>query len=222
MSRPLDSYADTIRCLELDAERRADEATARSAFAQKWGFDGWADIDSFCRRAGVLTDDNTVVFRRQLSVNREHAWPFISQLEKLAKWHIPTEWDFQEGGRFEFKNAWGGHIEVLQPGWLIKFRADEGGFTSFEFAVSEYGTEFVLTDYMGPEVVVPQEVMHEPDSVQRQQPGGPGTHWHGVLAGWHCGTDAFQALVAGSAVDLPYDRFSALYQVLLHARYNKR
>ena len=216
MNQPLDSYANTLSCLENLAGNEADQLS----FAQSYGFDDWQNVDTFCRRAGVLVDDNTVVFRRQLSVSREDAWPFISQPQYLAKWHIPTEWDFREGGRFEFKNAWQGYIEVLRPGWLIKFKADAGGFTSFEFAVSEYMTEFVLTDYMGPEVVVPEHVLSESDSIAGQQPGGPGTHWHGVLAGWHCGIDALQALLAGSAVELPYDRHTAIYDVLLHARYD--
>ena len=215
MNRPLDSTRSTLECLRTAArERDGHEELVRNI-----GFDDWQELEEFARHAGVLIDDNTVVFRRQLSVSRADAWHFISQPAELAKWHIPTEWDFREGGRFEFKNAWSGIIETLRPGWMIKFRADEGGSTTFEFAVSEYATEFVLTDFMGPDVVVPEHVLGEGETAESQQPGGPGSHWHGVLSGWHCGVDAFEALVGGSAAEMHYDKYDSVYELLLNARY---
>jgi hypothetical protein len=47
------------------------------------------------------------------------------------------------------------------------------------------------------------------------QPGGPGTHWSGVAAGYHGFVDSLEGHITGTKTDSNYDDMCRTYQTVL-------
>lgn len=221
---PLTHYVHTLEWFEQKAQRRLREkakrgpstlAEAREVVAQSYGVGNWLELDSFCRGAVVLIEPNTLQLKRKLEISIQNAWKYLVEPEFLAEWHIPTELELEKGGKFEFKNAWKGTIGELKIGHCIRFDAEAGGFTTFSLKPENDTTVCVITDVMAPQLIVDPNLIEEGKSVAESQPGGPGTHWHGVTSGWHHGANTLANLVNENPVDLSYEVLDRLYAELL-------
>ena len=220
---PLTRYDHTLYWFEQKAQAELRRAAregpstlsgARERIAKEFEFDNWRSLDQFCVRAIKFLDRNTIQLRRYLKIEHEEVWDYIADTKQLAKWHIPTTWDLRVGGRFEFRNAWSGYISELEAGNYIQFTADQGGYTRFSVEPYKEETLFTLTDYMGPEVTIANELIRA-GTPEENQPGGIGTHWHGVMSGWHAGADTLSALVVGESASINYDHLDSIYALLL-------
>ena len=221
---PLTHYVHTLEWFEQKAQHQLREqakhgpsslADAREIVAQSYDLTDWVELDGFCRGAVVLKELNVLQLKRRLEISMQDAWNYLVEPELLAEWHIATELDLMQGGTFEFKNAWKGEIGKLEIGRLIRFDAEAGGFTTFSLETENDATICSITDVMAPSLIVEPDLITDGKSVEENQPGGPGTHWHGVTSGWHFGANLLANLINESSVELSYEVLDALYADLL-------
>ncbi len=154
--------------------------------------------------APTFPDRHTVLFERTFEAPVERVWHMLSEPEEMARWFMPTTLEPRVGGRFSCEGGWDGTISTWEPGRCFQFDADEGGITRFAIEPDGTGTRFTLTDRLPPDISLTTEGATWQDMpVGARQPGGPGTHWPGVLAGWHGFVDALACHLEGR--DCPFD-----------------
>lgn len=159
-------------------------------------------------------DKNKVRFTCRYPVSKERLWKAISDTKELNLWFMKTEWDFQVGGKFNFEEGWDGWIEELSEFEHIQLNSAKDAFTRFDIKPVETATELHLTDQIPKDLTAPSE-----DSIYNIQPGGKGTHWVGLLAGWHDFLLALDNHLAHKEIqDFFYD-FSLKYKNLLEQKY---
>ncbi len=135
-------------------------------------------------------------------------WDLIGTPEGLARWFIPTvRFTPEQGAAFYFMEGWEGVISLYHPGRCISFFPEAGGETTFACdPVDDARCVFRLTDRQAPGFVPPADIPMDPDmsrEVGLYQPGGPGTPWVGILAGWHCFAHDLVAAAVGADVRRP-------------------
>lgn len=94
-----------------------------------------------------------------------------------------TELELQEDGRYSFEGGWDGWISDIDAPHHIQFNSPNGGSTRFEIERDGAGSRLALIDRLPSDFLCP--LTDESDELVIHQPGGPGTHWTGVAAGWH-------------------------------------
>ncbi|MYD44431.1 MAG: hypothetical protein F4W90_11150 [Gammaproteobacteria bacterium] len=218
--KALTSAQASIACLAKVAvsrfEGNDEEGLAR--FAKSFKFESWVELEEFIHNAANLRDARTAQYTRLLDADIETAWEFLADSAKLETWMFPAEFEAKPGANFNFyPEGWHGKIGVFERGREIRFDAVAGGWTWFSLKpIDDRQTEFMLRDYMAPDYVVADEIRRHPDDLERDQPGGIGTHWQGVLAGWHTGTDTLQDLFRETKRNWSYDALCNLYDILIH------
>ena len=85
----------------------------------------------------------------------------------------------------------------------------------------ENGTELHLTDQIPLDLDAPSG-----DNIHNLQPGGQGTHWVGLLAGWEDFLLALENHLANKGIEDHFDHLCLKYESLLKKKYgyaaNKR
>lgn len=224
MVKPLASDASTLQFLESLAVRKyraatSDTSHAKESLAREYGFDDWGELTQHARNCCVLLDRSTMEFTRTLQTALPTAWKFITEAEELSAWMFETKLELRVGGRFEFP-TWGGSIGKLEASSCIRFVADEGGYSEFQIEpLGQHQTLARIIDYLPAHLEVPQHVKNESDKRISAQPGGPGTHWAGVLAGWHNGSDSLEAHARNEQPRTKYGPLALMYSDLLDARH---
>ena len=229
--KPLTHYLQTLEWFEQKAQKRMLVAAtsrsvslnqAREEIAIHYQLSDWQSLVRFCRGAGVFKDRNTIQYRRKVDASVSDAWRCLIDPEHLGKWHIPTEMELRVGGKFEFKDAWKGTIRRLEDGHLIEFAAEKGGYTVFS-AYSEFDSTFILIeDFMAPNLLVDADLITDGKSKNENQPGGAGTHWHGVTSGWHYAANSLANLLQEKQHLLNYEVLDQLYAELLAAYHGSK
>ena len=166
---------------------------------------------------GRLLDRRTLTWERDLTVDADTLWQAIATRDGLAHWFMPTDTEIEEGGRFSFTGGWDGTVTRVEPGRLVEFTPDaaEGASLRFELEETDAGFRFRLTDTMAPDADASALFGDDTAAVQKHQPGGPGTHWSGVAAGYHGFVDALVAHLAGTEATFDYDAMARTYVDLL-------
>lgn len=174
--------------------------------------------------AARLVDKNTVTFERVLPASPEALWDLIATKNGMARWFMPTTDEVMAGERFDFQGGWGGTVaEYVRPRHVV-FTPDgaEDAFLRFDIEADGDGCVFRLTDRMGSAVDAAKLFPDAPD-YDKFQPGGPGTHWSGVLAGYHGFVDALEQQVTGTtAKPFDYDAACRAYMRILSAWHGER
>ena len=154
---------------------------------------------------GRFLNDNKMVWKRRFPVEPEHLWDAIATKEGLSYWFMPASYEIEEGGGFSFGGSWEGTIWEARPFHQIQFVVDghSGEYLRFEIEANEGGSSFSLIDRMGEA----NETKSWPDAPNHRtyQPGGPGTHWSGVAAGYHGSKDSLEDYITGGKVSSDYD-----------------
>ncbi len=226
MARPLLSETVTLQFLTDHAANRGigtsgDPSSGQESLAREYGFEDWNELMQYARNCCVLLNASTLAFTRNLRVDLPTAWKFISVAEELSTWMFDTKLELRVGGRFEFP-TWGGVIEKLENFSCIRFRADEGGYSEFQIeSAGQQQTLARIIDYLPDHLEVPGHVKTELDEIGSQQPGGPGTHWAGVLAGWHSGSDSLEAYARDEQPKARYGPLVRMYSDLVVAFHEK-
>ena len=168
--------------------------------------------------AGRLVAPHAMVWIRRLDAPIEDVWNLISSLEGLKKWWIvpPTSLDLRPGGLF--RHHWENILFDIREGEFIDYRepdsnyADTGGMR-LELKKDGEKTVFSFLDTwaVGINSVGEGEVA--------AQPGGPGTPWPGVAAGWHDMIDSLESVVTGDSARHGMAQLSAFYVGYLNDLY---
>jgi uncharacterized protein YndB with AHSA1/START domain len=171
---------------------------------------------------GVFHSDNTIVWRRQLAVEPERLWSAIATKQGLALWFMPSVFEIEEGGRFAFEGGWEGSISESSPFRHIQFDVDGGGggHLRFEIEPNDGGCLFSLIDRMG-EGADSKDIFGPDAAAYRvNQPGGPGTHWSGVAAGYHGFVDSLEGYITGIEIESDYEEMCRNYQHVLDEHFD--
>lgn len=168
-----------------------------------------------------LSDRQTIVCERVIPVGRDRFWQAIATREGLAEWFMPTNAEIVKGGRFSFQEGWEGVITQVTDREAIQFEPDDAGgaFLRFEIAAVDEGCNFRLIDRMGAGKLAKNLMPQAPEYVV-YQPGGPGTHWAGVVAGYHCFVNELQSHLTGTQAGSDYDDLCRHYQALMDQWHN--
>ena len=170
-----------------------------------------------------FVDRGTITLSRRIDVGVDRLWAAITKEEELDQWFMPTTIDLRVGGKFSFKGGWDGSIGRLEPRKNIQFDSEHGGFTRFEVEEDGQAGIFALTDSLPSDFAVPVAVQERDGPLLSSQPGGPGTHWVGVIAGWHAFVDQLERHLGGSTFEathlLGYNRLCSIYEILLAERF---
>lgn len=145
---------------------------------------------------------NKVLFERHVPRSSKQVWPFIGTAEGVGSWFIEgCRFQPTLGARFYFMEGWEGQISIYDEGRTISFFPEAGGETTFEtIPVDDGSCLFRLIDRQAPGFVPPDDIPMDdvvPRDVGLYQPGGLGTPWVGILAGWHGFADRFVAAAMG-------------------------
>lgn len=218
--RALESTGSSIAFIKQKARQvfNACESEALELSAQKYKFTSVAELLSFLEESAILLDRRTAIYRRVLQTDIKTAWEFLANPDKLQLWMFGAEFEAMPGADFNFApDGWHGRIGVFEEGRELRFDAVKGGWTWFSLASVEGSTVFTLRDYMAPELVIPDEIRSSADvaRLKDDQPGGEGTHWQGVLAGWHTGVDDLRGLFSGTRTHWDYEALCELYNLLI-------
>lgn len=170
----------------------------------------------FDNMASVL-DRRTLVWERRLAVDVRKLWGAIATQEGLGHWFMPTRHQVEEGGPFSFEGGWDGTITRIEPPRLIEFTPADGPDGYLRFAIVDEGNGvclFRLTDRMG-DLADAGALFPDAPEHQVYQPGGAGTHWSGVVAGYHGFVDALESWLTGVRKPFDHDQMSRRYMAVL-------
>ncbi|MEM7033074.1 MAG: SRPBCC domain-containing protein [Chloroflexota bacterium] len=169
----------------------------------------------------IFVDKHTILFHRHLHVDQSRLWSAISTKHELDQWFMPTELDLRNDGNYSFEGGWDGWISDLNPPHHLQFNSSPTSFTRFEIEVRSEGVLLSLIDRLQVDVTPPKATEEDEDGIMYNQPGGPGTHWTGVIAGWHCFVDALEDYLAGQEGEDLYDQRCMAYNNFLE-EYHRR
>ena len=132
-----------------------------------------------------------MVWRRRFEVPVEDVWAAVSSVEGLRRWWLvpPRELDLRPGGAF--RHHWDNVILELRENQFINFGTKSCNGMRFEMREREGITDFAFIDTWEKDVVPPEQ------GFGWEQPGGPGTPWARVAAGWHGCVDTLDAALTG-------------------------
>ena len=160
--------------------------------------------------AGRLVDRHAMAWIRRLDAPLDEVWRTISTAEGLARWWgMPIHaLELRVGGAF--KHHWENTVAAFKEGEHIDFAEPKGAYVGtgglrFEIAADGEATMFTLLDTWS------KGAVFEGGGALAHQPGGPGTPWIGVAAGWHSGVDALRRLFDGDAPTHDYERLCRFY-----------
>jgi hypothetical protein len=161
-------------------------------------------------------DKGTIVFERSFPVTTDVLWATIATQEGLKHWFMPTKYKVKPGGRFSFEGGWDGVITASDPHQLIQFKPNgsDEAYLRFEISKAEAGCVFRLVDKLDPSQDV-AEIFSDVPPYMAYQPGGPGTHWSGILAGYHGFVDALEGHLTGDGPDNHFEDLCGVYMTTL-------
>ena len=140
----------------------------------------------------TVIDDRTLRWARPIDAPSERIWAAITNAEESEQWFMKCSMDLRLGGAvvFNLPDPFGGSITQLKPERVLEVTYDSGagdGFIRFEIGPDEiaFVERMQSGENSGGDGIEPWSV----------QPGGTGTHWAGVAAGWHGLLDALSAYV---------------------------
>lgn len=168
-------------------------------------------------RAGRLADKHAMFWTRNLAAPIRDVWSMVSTKEGLERWWIvpPRQFELRLGGAFS--HHWENTITDFRARTFIDFAEPTGiykgtGGMRFELAASgNDSTSFTFLDTWGPRVT--------PPAGEEPQPGGPGTPWAGVAAGWHHMMDGIERIFDPAAPHVTYDELRRFYAFYLKDLY---
>ena len=170
----------------------------------------------------TIMDRNTILFELSIPVPIEQTWKALTEKQELDQWFFRSaKIDFKVGTLFTFQTGWEGWIEEFLALSHIQYNTSKDSFTRFETRANSGNSLFRLIDKFHPTALCPENlppVPGIPDHILRNQPGGIGTHWVGIVAGWHKIIDALQNHLCGTKSQLDqielclhYDNFLTQY-----------
>lgn len=160
--------------------------------------------------AGRLVAPHAMAWIRRLNAPLDDVWPCISTKDGLARWWgMPIHaLELREGG--QFKHHWENTVTAFKERDYVDFAEPKGAYAGtgglrFEIRPDGDATMFTLLDTWH------EGSVFEEGGPLAHQPGGPGTPWIGVAAGWHSGVDSLRRLFDPAAPSHNYERLCRFY-----------
>jgi hypothetical protein len=99
-------------------------------------------------------------------------------------------------------------VAEVSPPRCVDFRTSR-----FELEPDGDGTLVAFLGRFSKDIEPPSNTITEvsPAGIDRVQPGGPGTPWSGVCAGWHCMVDDLEKVVDGRDPEHGYNALCVFY-----------
>ena len=174
--------------------------------------------DALLADAGRLVDRHAMVWTRQLNAPVATVWRLVSSSEGMAKWWLvpPTTFELRVGGAF--RHHWENTVGDFRENEYIDFVEPHGPYAStggmrIEMRGDGDATAFAFLGTWGADATVAQGDM------SAQQPGGPGTPWVGVAAGWHHMVDQLRFVIDDRAPRPSYAELTDFYAGYLRDLY---
>lgn len=201
------------------APQTASEASPKPASAVESKVDR-----SFLADAGRLVDRHAMVWIRTLEAPIDQVWETVSTLEGLKKWWVvpPSKFELKRGGAFN--HHWNNTVVDFEEKAYIDFTENTGDYPGtggmrFELRkLDDDTTVFMFLDTWGPDMTPPSSGSSEGG----EQPGGPGTPWAGVAAGWHAMVDKLVHVIDDREPEHTYEELQTLYVRYLRDLYRWR
>lgn len=163
--------------------------------------------------AGRLVDRHAMAWVRRLSAPLDRAWEAISTQDGLARWWgMPIHaLELRVGGAFN--HHWNNTVTAFKEGEYIDFAEPKGSYAGtgglrFELRPHREATMFTLLCTWHEGSKFEEE---GPQNPLAHQPGGPGTPWIGVAAGWHSGANSLRRLFDANAPAHSYEDLCRFY-----------
>ena len=157
-----------------------------------------------------------MIWIRRLPAPIDAVWQAVSTLDGLEAWWIvpPTVFEKRPGGRFV--HHWENVVADFREQEFIDFKENSADYATtggmrFELKQDGDATMFMFLDTWGKDM----PAADGPGNMV-VQPGGLGTHWSGVAAGWHAMVDKLEAVLDGRVFDHTYDDLADFYMGYLH------
>ncbi len=168
---------------------------------------------------GRLLEKNTLLFERHFEFPPERLWQAVATREGLSHWFMPTPFEIEQGGRFSFEGGWQGTVTRVEPPRCVQFTTDgsDEAWLRFEIEPTSEGCLFRLIDKMGASADPGKIFSGDTPEHLVYQPGGLGTHWSGVVSGYHGFVDALESHVSGREVPCDVDDLGRRYMPVLDA-----
>ena len=103
-----------------------------------------------------MIDKNTLVWEREFPVKPEKLWNAIATKEGLSHWFMPTPFEIEEGGRFDWEGGTEGTITEIDPPHRIRFTPDHSdeSYMLLEIEETKNGCLFKLAPYTTRDILV--------------------------------------------------------------------
>ena len=160
--------------------------------------------------AGRLVNRHAMAWMRRLNAPLDEVWQTISTREGMDRWWGMTIHAFELRPGGAFRHHWNNTVTAFEERAYIDFAEPNGNYVGtgglrFEIRPDGEATMFTLLD-----------TWHAGSSFEEggplaDQPGGPGTPWIGVAAGWHSGVNSLRRLFDAAAPTHDYERLCRFY-----------
>jgi uncharacterized protein YndB with AHSA1/START domain/ketosteroid isomerase-like protein len=210
---------------QLPATASAAPAQTAGESSSKSASSVVSNVDrSFLADAGRLVDRHAMAWIRRLNAPIDQVWKTVSTIEGLKTWWIvpPSKFELAKGGAFN--HHWNNTVVDFQEKAYIDFTENTGDYPGtggmrFELSrIDDTTTMFMFLDTWGPDASPPPPV----SAPGAEQPGGPGTPWAGVAAGWHAMLDKLVHVIDGREPEHTYEELQTLYVRYLRDLYRWR
>ena len=161
--------------------------------------------------AGRFIDRHSMVWMRRLDVPVERVWEAVSTKDGLNHWWVgkTSEFNLPPGG--VFSHHWLSRVNDFKEHQYIDFGdvTFSGAGMRFELKVERGGVVFSFLDNWEESAAPKLTAGDEPWRLA--QPGGAGTPWSGVCAGWHSMIDKLEEYLTGKKVEHSYEDLCKFY-----------
>ena len=174
--------------------------------------------DDMLANAGRLVAPHAMVWMRRLNAPIDDVWQLISSLEGLKQWWIvpPTTLELRPGGLF--RHHWENVVYDYREGEFIDFREPNGSYVGtggMRMETRKEG-EWTLFSFLD---TWAEGIESSGEGELAAQPGGTGTPWPGVAAGWHNMIDQLESIATGDSPRQSIDELCEFYITYLNDLY---
>ncbi|MBT3270918.1 hypothetical protein HN371_27500 [Candidatus Poribacteria bacterium] len=171
---------------------------------------------------GVHLARNTMSWSRRIDAPVERVWEAVTRKEHLDEWYMAAQQtELRLGGKHDWFQD-GGVVDEYEPLRAIRFYAPKNrSWQRFSVEPDGGSSVFTLTDRIGDGSYWPDTEWEETEGgwvqlpeerVAVRSPGGRGTHWVGIAAGYHGFVDSLDTYITGNTDGYAsYERLNELY-----------
>lgn len=161
--------------------------------------------------AGWFVDRHTMVWIRKINTSVEQLWDAVSTKKGLERWWIVDDIEIELCVGGTFRHHWTDTVRGFRKNEFIDFDGRTFSGSRMRFEMREDGDGCVFSFLCKwREDATPEKTVNSAD-LGAVQPGGPGTPWASVAAGWHEMIDQLEAYLTTQAFEDSYEELIPFY-----------